>query len=67
MSLIHKIIKRNQRHMLLKRQSIGKLRTGCRIGWNRVDVTNKTIAELKRQIGDLVQANLILRDHLRHA
>jgi hypothetical protein len=65
---IHSLIKQNQGRLLSMRQSRGVLRS--KQGYIRnggQDVTNATIAEWTRQIGNLLKANSILRSHFSHA
>ena len=45
-------------------RAIAALRRGGRVIDGRIDVTNNVIAELGRQVGDLLKANMILRDNL---
>jgi hypothetical protein len=64
----HSLIKRNQELMHSMRQSRNALRS--KQGYIRnggMDVTNATIAEWTRQIGNLLKANSILRSHHSHA
>jgi len=67
MSLIGKIIKRNQWEMLIDRRRIHQIREDGHCWHNGHDVTAWVISMLRQHIRDLASANVILRRHLPYA
>lgn len=68
MLIVRNHIKHNQAKMALCRRAREQFRAGRHQWHNQVEVpTEVTIAELARQISELLAANLDLRNYLKHA